>query len=335
MGFIERTAGIPASTKCVYSAWFMVPAETLTAVAAQEEPDIEDRASDGFNSNCFYPALDRVIPLWLFGSQEVGTEDASGDAAGNPISPSYIGIDCVSGVDDATVVVNLQMSNFAIGDLVEGSVYRPACFYMGGYGDSAADSPLVVGGQKHHILISWDLSASCSNLRVLDGESVVDSFTPGPTFSWALDGVHKVGPAMFPSGDRAGGIDGVSIVPQALLWSMEGAEGSEVTWSSAALELDNPMGFPAFNDYVAKVFNLRMSEVQIFTDVSVDCRDSEVIEAFRRTNGRPAHPSLAAALCGKDPEIYFRTHEDWITGNNRGTAGDFTPTGTILESTEP
>lgn len=329
MGFIERSAGIASTSKMVMSFWLMIPAEVLAAVGDGENP--EDFASDGFCSFCFWPALDRVIPLFVFGSQEVGTSEA-GAADGEIISPSYVGIDCFG--DDYTLCVNLQMSNFATGDITAGTVQRPECFYMGGGNGTPEGDPrmTIVGGQKHHVLLSFDISTSCTNTRV-DG---MDSFTPGPTFTWAIDGVPKGGSSTARSGDwESNGAGATGIIPKGILTDIDGADGSEAVWSPVSLDLGNPMGFPSINDFVSSVFNLKMSEVQIYTDVSVDCRDSDVIECFRTESGRPASPSLAQALCGKEPEIYFRTHSDWITGNNSGTAGDFTPTGTILATDEP
>lgn len=339
MGYIDRAdSDLSDFNKAVMSFWFRIPSETFAILDAlpDEPPGDDSGIGDHWCNICYSPALYKTIPLITFGSQEVTTAESS-LGAGAAVSPSFIGIDFALG--DPVLVVNLQMSNFATGDLNTAFQERPECFFMGGGNGAPAESQktTVVEDEWHHVLISFDLSSSCSNTRVLDGEgpATTDSISPGPTFTWALNDENKVGDSMFPAGGREDyGAGETGIVPQSLIVAIDGAEGSSVTWSSVSIESDgNQIGIPASVDYVSKVYNIQMAEVQIFLDVTTDARVEDNRRAFITASGRPASPSRAAALLEKSPEIYFQTHEDFITGNNRGTGSNFTPTGTIIAYT--
>jgi hypothetical protein len=112
--------------------------------------------------------------------------------------------------------------------------------------------------------------------------------------------------------------------------SISNATGYELpTYAYTPANIEGPVGIPATGTYDGAVRNLMMAEVQIFTGVTLDTNVEANRRAFITSDGRPAHPSLAADLMEKEPEIYFKLHSDFITGVNRGTEGDFTPTGTI------
>jgi hypothetical protein len=335
MGYIENvTSDLPNFSKAVISGWFKIPEATLNAVLALDDfPTGCD--FDGWG-NTYYPPLNKIIPLFTFGSLEVGTSESEAD--GETISPSYIGIDCT--FDDPVLVCNLQMSNFATGDIDTDFQERPEAFFMGG-GNSLSvpenERTEIVADQWYHFLISFDISSSCSNTRILDGggPSTTDDFSSSSVFHWALNDVPRVGDSLYPSGNWTayGTANANQIITQSLLHAIEGAEGSVATWSPVALEtFGNPMGVPASSDFDSSVCNIYMGELQIFTDVSIDTSIEANRRAFVTSDGRPAHPSLSAALLEKSPEIYFQTAEDFITGNNRGTlAENFVSTGTILQ----
>lgn len=338
MGYIALAAGVPNFNKAVFSFWFRIPSETFTALLAiTDEPEDDSGVGDHWCNICYSPPIYKTIPLITFGSQEVATENSSA-GAGADVSPSFIGIDFA--LSDPVLVVNLQMPNFADGDIVEVFIERPDCFFMGGGNGLTLghQKTTVVADQWHHALISFDLSGSCTNTRVLvdDGPSTTDSISTGSSFTWALDDVPKVGESMFPSGNWQdyGASDASGIITQNVITPILGDEGSTATWSSASIASNaNPIGIPASVEYVDSVYNIQMSEVQIFFDVTIDARVEGDRRAFVTSSGRPAPPSLAATLLGKSPEIYFQTHGDFINGINRGTAGDFTPTGTITAYT--
>lgn len=292
------------------------------------DDDPEGRQSDTFNGQGCVPPLLKIIPLLTYGSQEVTYDDSE------PVSPSFIGVDC--GGDLTVLCVNLQMSNLAIYSVPTDSPLRPACFYMGG--DGGPDNRLTVTGDAwHHIMICYDLSTGCS-ATYTDGDpppSVI--FDPGPTFQWVLDDIPATGDQMFPSGSPLGEEDEdtlVHIYPSSISTNAVTLPGVDETsvaeWESISLaSVNNPIGIPSSTDYVSSVYNIKMCEVQIFTDVTLDLSVEENRRKFITAGGRPAAPSLAAALLGKSPEVYFKTYSDWQTGNNRGTAGAFSPTGTI------
>ncbi len=221
---------------------------------------------------------------------------------------------------------------------------RPSCFYMGGDG-GPGNLVTITGDVWHHILICYDLSTPCSAeyFNDADPETPAVVFYPGPTFQWVLDDISQNGDAMFPSGSPLGEEDEdflVHIYPSSISTgatpSADFGDSVLATWASTPIATDgNPIGIPSSGDFSTSIYNIRVCEVQIFTDVTLDLTVDESRRAFIKSNGRPAHQSLAADLLGKEPEVYFRTVADWQAGNNLGTAGSFTPTGTILETDGP
>lgn len=334
MGYLERSAGIANFYKAVMSIWFRIPQEVIDAVTAQEDPETYE--IDGFHGFCFYPAMHKMIPIFTFGSLETTYAD-SNIGAELPLGPSFIGIDC--SLDPPVLAVNLQMNNEAVFNKApDGTLTRPSCFYMGGYGGSG-NQLSITGDEWHHILICFDLSTACDvTYPESPPPSVVYSET-APTFQWALDGVSRNGGTAFKSGSPLGDEDSLlvfHIYPSSLAATPTSGPGDSTgAWSSVAIATNgNPIGIPASSDFVSNVYNIETAEIQVFTDVTTTLDDN--ITAFRReADGKPADPSLAATLLGKSPEIYFHTHTDYITGTNRGTAGNFDKTGTISAFSPP
>lgn len=325
MGYLHRTTGIPNFSKAIASIWFRVPNETFTELfALTDNPDDSDN-SDHFCSIAFTPPLYKTIPLISFGSQEVTTAQSS-VGAGEPVSPSFIGIDCA--LDDPVLAVNLQMSNFATGDVDPELVNRPECFYMsGGNGLSVGQKCPVVADQWHNALVSFDLSLGCSSSY----NGGVYSFDPGPLYSWTLNDVGKVGSSMFPAGgreDEGAGENG--IVPYGLVNGLNtGIEGASASWSPVSITSSgNALGVPTSVPFTAHVHKIQMARLQFFTGEYADVTTEEVRRVFITAGGAPADVSLARNLFGT-PVIEFRTANDWINGRNTGSGGNFTKVGTV------
>lgn len=334
MGYTERAAGFASFNKAVISLWFGVPAEVLEAVG-----EIDDNPVGGVHDGWggyFVPPLHKIIPFLVFGSQEVSSDS-------DPISPSYVGIS-ILGTEQITVAVALQTAvegDFSLPPTDPTQPARPACFEMMGYAGvgNEADSLNVTPDVWHHVLISFDISSSCEIVWFDTSGPTPDPLfvvTPGPTFGWAFDDVPKINFSMYPSGGETWDVSANNIIPQTLIQNALDTNGQDVTVEVAGCEIaqsGNPIGIPSTGAYVDNVYNVHVAEVQIFTDVTVDVTDEAVRRKFVTASGHPASPALAAALLGKQPEVYFQTHNDWITGNNRGTAGDFIPVGTITAFT--
>lgn len=333
MGFIERAAGFPNFTKGCISVWFGVPAEVLETVGA-----VDPNPVGGDNSGWgvyFVPPLHKIVPILVFGSQEINFDS-------DPISPSYIGVNCAA-EDESYFTANFQTAEYAsftVGPDDPSLERRPACFTMEGYGGFGfeEDSLIVTPGVWHHALIFIDITPSVSAEYFDTSGPPPDpafTITPGPTFSWAFDDVPKMNLSMAPSGGAKWDIDPNYIIPQQLISAVAEADtnGQNCTVSVSGMTIvqsGNPIGTPSTTDYSANVYQgVFVAEMQVFTDVDGDASDEDTRRKFIRSNGYPASPSVAAAFFGKSPEVYFQTHNDWITGNNRGTAGNFTPTGTI------
>lgn len=247
--------------------------------------------------------------------------------------------------------------------------YRPECYYMRGWGGepgtgSEFQSLDVTPDVWHHALISFDLSTGCSITwasgydRSLDTSIPIYSLSPGPMFSWAFDDAAKVGMSMTPScaniytfGDDGshdtgpGGtapipaLDNKYILPNGFFnipvagdytaTPIEDSTAFTISASGGITQLGCPMGIGASADWVSSICKLEMAEFQLFTGVYLDLTVEENRRAFITSAGKPASPALAQSLLSKAPEILFQTSNDWITGNNRGTAGPLTPVGTI------
>lgn len=351
MGYISiASSDIGDFDKAVISLWFKIPQAEIDAMRAIVDPLFphnDEEFNDGFCGVRFAdPPMFGVIPLVTFGSLEVTSPDAE-PGSGEPVSPSFIGIDFYH-EDTPHVAVNLQTGVAAAFNKTPTDPedeYRPAVFYMRGWSHVDPQALPVVGDQWHHILISFDISGSCSceNDDVTEARPIQEVFTFGPTFSWAFDDESKVGPSMAPSGNyEFFGADANHIVPQLITLTSAGefldtgpdpedeVSPFEITYSGMEIKQSgNQLGVPASSGFVDNVHNVIMAELQIFTGVTIDCSVEADRRAFVTEAGRPASPSLAAALLGKDPEVYFRTHTHWNTGANQGTADDLTPTGTI------
>lgn len=213
----------------------------------------------------------------------------------------------------------------------------------------------------HHILFSWDLTGGCSVIGTgtsdSDFSAPYSEYITSACMMWlAIDDVNKTGndlPALW-IGANGGDEDPNGIVTELCsefsgaqdLLANEGVEGYEFNYGSpsisetvtipvdpisipSSLSVHKPTDDNGASTVVSPNLLIRMAEMQVFFGVTLDTSVEANRRAFITESGRPASPSLAAALLEQAPYVHFKTHTDFITGNNQGTAGDFTPTGTI------
>lgn len=214
--------------------------------------------------------------------------------------------------------------------------------YNDWFGGESRDGPDVTADEWHHLLISWDLTGGSGSEGGGEfGDDPENCITASSVMYAALDGVNLTGsslPMFWPGGsfDVNGHVSYVAA-------NYAGVPDRDTGPASVALTvgtiLTNPISIPgpAEVDVVGSggtttdepVLNCQRAELQIFTDICLDTSIEANVLAFRTADGNPAAPSLASALMGKSPEVYFRTVANWQGGVNVGTADDFTPTGTI------
>ncbi len=319
-------------------------------------------AYDGYEGSAgCSPPLSKIIPLILFGPR------VSTFSGGLPLSPSFIGVDCGDGSYGtplgARLAVNLQTSRsftFSETPFSPENNLRSACFYMNGYFPGSANIPsqflTVTPDVWHHVLISFDLSPSCS---ITYGNIFNDPFAPdlfqyslGPTFSWAFDDVAKVGSSMLPSGSGGNrwGLDTVAtdsgnqhILPNGFFsvpvgqdyddFPVEDRTNFTVSLAGGSIAA-GALGIPSAADFEDNAYNVKMAYLQVFTGVTANATTEEVRRAFVKSDGTPETDfSIAAALLGKSPDIKFKNGKDFRNGRNTGTGGAFSKTGTINAAT--
>lgn len=322
MGFTQH-AGLSFASATI-SLWVYIPSATVTAgIDAYEGWD----NFPGFpNSGDLEQG---IIPFLTFGARG---QEYDGGADAGPMMPSVIGLSCREawsggGIVNPTLYARFQYATggnpvgtgyqypdyFQVGDLLHPAVSNNV--------DTIAEQFVEVAPDTwHHLLVSFDLSGSCSA-----------SFDSGPSFStlpfyWALDGVNYKGNYLWPNTPAHHSVSGDDngIVSN---WCVGGPEGAEVTFTAG--DLSGVFGIPGASSDSENVRNVIMAEIQIFTDALIDTGVDSNVRAFITSEGKPENPSVAAALMGKGPEVYFATLEDFQAGVNSGTAGNFVPTGTI------
>lgn len=296
----------------------------------------------------------------IFGTEISSTYDC-------PQGPSYIGLRCQPD-EDPVLEVLIQTSSaanctatqvLATGYELTGPpentyeiTYSDASEVDEDYNDffGSRSQTVVTPDVRHHILISWDLSGgSATEGSGLDGESAEfeDSVTASSQMWMAFDDVNKTGfdlPMQWPGGGfdenrhtsyvaaHFAGAANTPIGTPAVTLSVGTIPTEPVSCPGPATINRDIGGSPGDTTSDAPVLNIQISELKIFTGVSLDTSVEANRRAFITSSGRAAHPSLAVDLMGKEPEVYFRTVADWEAGNNTGTAGAFVPTGTITEA---
>lgn len=335
MGYIERAAGIANFSSGVISFWFNAPAASLAAKTVEWE---EWNDGDQIDGN-----LIGVVPIFTFGPNEE-TAYFSGTAETGNLSPCVVGILC----DNAGphLYARFQYDHGERGDPLAFPTDFNDFFEIGGFvgtgvraGSGAPEYQYisVTADTWHHVLISFDFSAGCST--VWDATNTVNFSSTCP-FYWAFDDVNYNGDYLHPNTPSVFNQSAVQgIVSNWSLALMDPETEDPNPWPSTysfdAGDIptsDYPFGVPVTADRDDHNARVRMAEFKLFRNVTLDTSVEINRRAFISNDGiviTPASPALAVSLLGKEPEVYFQTHTDFITGNNRGTEGDFTPTGTI------
>jgi hypothetical protein len=340
MGYIEKADGIASFNKAVASIWFRIPQAAIDAAIAQYEAI---PVSVGSLTDMNMPG---IIPLWAFGEPSAITGGAA-----DFTSRSFIGVACghITNSDmldeeplpPPRMMVYLQYNTGELG-IPGGSPDSSDFFQIGGepglfaYPGSRLDGQFitVTADAWHHILVSFDLSGGCEVSYDAVGATGISFDTPCQ-FWWAFDDVNYDGEYLWPSNpnvyeEETGGAN--DIYSQGMF--TVSAISTPHEFAAGDLPVSgNPIGFPAVGADSSRVYNIIMTEVQIFTGVSLDTSVEDNRRLFITSLGGPAHPASAADFFDKQPEIYIQTHEDAATGHNSGTAGNFEPTGTITQFT--
>lgn len=346
MGLIDKAASdIPDFSEAVISIWFKLPAAAIAAAVAQYEaiPVTSGSLEDG--------NLPGVIPLFTFGIPSAIT-----GAVPDSTNRCVIGVACghrdLEDIADEVAIqpprmfVHLQYDSGSVnrdfgidafdyfqigGAVVLGYAARGLYKLPGQFIEVTAD-------QWHHILVSFDLSGGCEASFQLEN-GIVNFDTPCQ-FWWAFDDANYDSEYLWPSNpcnfseeEEGSPVSGGANDIYSTGCMLPTEENTPVTLSGPLPVAGNPMGIPGVTADVPKNYNIYMTEVQVYTDVSMDTSVEFNRRLFVSDSGRPVPPDAAISFFGKEPEIYFKTHTDAINGTNRGTADDFTPTGTVLQYT--
>lgn len=195
---------------------------------------------------------------------------------------------------------------------------------------SGAGYPEVKLDKWHHLLISWDLKSGTSKMWcAIDDKNIDGTDLP------AMNNMSLMGP-----NDH-------------MPWATFQALGSDTMSASLALGDDNvptdPVNLPApssvkspnndadspgFIISIAPIEKVELAELQIFSGVTLDASNVENRRAFitkdekRVADGnvpsntyKPANPSKAKELMGKEPDIMLHGSGNWKNGNNTGALG--------------
>ena len=350
----EFGGSVPDFSKAVFSFWFKYPASAASAAIAQyaEQSAIFDATSFYTNN------LLGMIPLVAWGANPV---ISTGDGS-SALSPSFIGISCgcQSGMGSAGdfpesppgLVARFQY-DFGTNDVTIGTEppYTMPEFFQIGYrhfgphmfAGFGAPDPQIMPAQPdkwHHVLLSMDLSQSCSS-SMSGGGGDLDVLSCGSSVKLyiGLDD-HNYNDAYFwPSnvsnyGGSGGSNDIMSSTCLTIGDSFQDSVPTSASFGGAALSASaHDFGIPCTGD--TSSFNyggIDMAEFQLYTDVTLDTSDVLNRRLFVTEDGKPASQSLVPPVLGKAADIYLGGRsQNWINGLNAGTAGNFTPVGTIKE----
>jgi hypothetical protein len=219
---------------------------------------------------------------------------------------------------------------------------------------SAAGGQEVTPDEWHHLLLSVDLSTSCTAAGVMgDGSTTIfDDVRPPDTEGsrttsacrmWiSFDDVNLTGKAMsayWPSGfsdqNAILPVNGFYVAGDVTISESRAGDdchGNTVTnsdvrqtpsfsYSPEPFEIGK-VCLPASAIYVDKVKHVEMGEFQLFTDVTVDPADDSVRRAFITDKGKPASLKDASDLLGKEPEVLLHRSSNWKKARNTGSLAD-------------
>lgn len=334
MGYLVLTGGAGNMNKCTISVFFKIPAAAAAAVISRDASIAEDIA-----------VMDHVVPILMFGTQS-GT-----------LQQSCIGVvHRSSGTPNHNLYVHLQPSNGPVcanTDPVDPDT-GPESGAIGNsnnytWGPTGGTPDGLATDTVHHLLISWELGTeSAVGPRVEDAPlDTDDNMTSATTMYCAVNDVNKDGddmPANWAfgwngSGDPNNAISGRLWLLSGLLVPNEdptatatmdyGTIPSAPLWVSGAPSISTES-----RGTIAGNQNIILAELQIYCGVLLDTSNASNRRAFIRADGTPETDfTIADALMGKTPEVRITRDTNWKVGNNSGTAGNFTKTGTLNSST--
>lgn len=329
MGYLVKS-NFPAFSKAVFSFWFRIPGEVFAIMDLIGAPP--DYPESNSELALYRPSLFRIIPCMTFGQPQI-------DIDGRSVQPSFIGIDYNFGSEFARLACNLQTpveGGFTSEQPFATPARTPGDFYMSS--DDSPASMLVTTNAWHHSLISFDISGPASisftgPIDVPGGGDII--YHSSSTFTWAYDDVAKGRNTLGPSGNL-NGLGDTEIISNCQIFGPtypgrtipDNSPPDTSTFAGGFIPAGD-FRLPSGGDLSDKTRQVQMAKLQVFTGVTLDTSLQASRRAFITADRRPAAPSLGAALLGRAPAIHFDTSKDWIDGRNRGTAGNFTKTGTI------
>jgi hypothetical protein len=364
MGFLQRTTGDALDmTKVVISIWFKIPSAMLAAAQAKY-PTVANHMDRWRGVIPLYTwGAQTTGTETEVGSVLLGTEPGIGDIFGEEITgtvgfdqgPGYIGIRCDpegDAVIDAYIPLGTPASCTAVRAIATGYIRDPTPGsneyeytytdistteegyddWFGGTSNTAVEAETVC-----HLLISWDLTNGSASTGVIGGADPDDAVSEASQMWMAFNDVNKTAaglPMIWPGGD----FDGNSHVSRQT-YQYAGLDENAIglpdvvatvgTIPSAPFSIPGPPTINLIAGADSPVLNIFQADIQVFTGVTLDASVEANRRLFITEEGGRASPTLAADHFGKTAEVRFRSVSDWQNGINRGTAGDFTPTGTI------
>lgn len=365
MGFIQRVTGTELDFKIVtMSLWFRIPATSFTAAEANTfTVDHQGRWRKVIPLVTWGPetvGTETPIQSVVLGETSGAIpEEVIGTELGTPQDldqgPGYIGVSIIDGDGflDVYIPAGVPASCERVTYIASGFIepeppddsweftYTDVSEIEEGFNDfyGAVSGTQILPDTVYHLLISWDLTAGSASVGSDDpGDEAFDCITESSQMWMALNDANKTAenlPMIWPGSNPEDFNVNRHVSFLTNLYAAEpdthgfGLPAVTTTLSSVPSDPISIPGLPSMGIFDPINFKVQMGDLQIFTGVSLDTSIEENRRAFITSAGRPASPALAASLMGKDPEIRFQTTNDWQIGNNRGTAGDFVPTGTI------
>jgi hypothetical protein len=201
----------------------------------------------------------------------------------------------------------------------------------------------------HHLLISWDIGNGCAS-HGNDGSFIDQNWVDAVSNMW-----HAFDDTNYDSSDLLGTWanfansssfqvwgpnDIISNLPLTYADQNRGCSGGGApTYTQPGGGLvSNPITIPAPLSMIMggdgggydMIQQIEMAELQVFTSITLDTSVMANRRLFVDDAGFPVDGGIAAASLGKQQDIWLaKSSSNWAGGINLGTAGNFTPVGTI------
>lgn len=310
------------------SCWFRMPSESIaTAVARDLLVTVP---------GSLYSTLRCAAPLVMWGEQV-----AADDLSHGPIGPSYIGVD--GDTDSNPQPGGGEVENGIIVSLQPDSLYSaPASGFNGlvaGFGNfrgptsSVGARPPVTLDAWHHLFMSWSLVSNESVEATDDDGGIVSGYS---TMYCVIDGVSKTGLSLPANWDSRGFGSNDMISNLGMGMFQSAAVAGTGTFSIPKLS-NSPLVIPG-REVLGELegsnranLKVQMGPLQIFGGLMLTPSSLSLFE----NNRRPTNPNTAETALSVTPHVRISTNEQWTTGTNTGTLGNFSVTGTISAYVPP